>query len=378
MKIAYVATIRFPTEKAHGIQIAKMCEAFAFLGNEVSLFIPTRKNIIKEDPFLYYGIRKNFSIIYIDVPDLIFLGRVGFIVSRIIFGLKIKKLFKNDDYDMVYTRDENLAWILSSVAKDRIVWESHRGENNFFVRSIIEKNVPVITISRGLFLFYRNIYPKVNMIVAHDGVDFSLFESLSSKEDLRKKLSLPVNKKIVTYTGHLYSWKGVDTLAQAACFFSSDIAVLFVGGTDSDIRIFTEKYGNNSCIKILGRKPYKMIPSYLRASDILVIPNSGKVQLSRDFTSPLKLFEYMASDVPIVASDLSSIKEILCEDNCVFFNPDNEHSLFQKINNLLKDQLLAQKISSNAKEKVLNFSWTNRANKILDFFLRRNISDGVI
>ena len=61
-KIIYLANVRLPTEKAHGIQIVKMCEAFAGLGLEVELVVPNRLNSIQDDIFDYYGVKKNFVL----------------------------------------------------------------------------------------------------------------------------------------------------------------------------------------------------------------------------------------------------------------------------------------------------------------------------
>ena len=51
MKITYLANIRIPTEKAHGIQIMKMCQAFANQGVRVELVVPKRKNQIRKEAF---------------------------------------------------------------------------------------------------------------------------------------------------------------------------------------------------------------------------------------------------------------------------------------------------------------------------------------
>ena len=61
-KIIYIANVRLPTEKAHGIQTTKMCEAFGNYGLEVELVIPWRFNKIKENTFNYYGVKENFKI----------------------------------------------------------------------------------------------------------------------------------------------------------------------------------------------------------------------------------------------------------------------------------------------------------------------------
>jgi len=62
MRILYIANVRMPTEKAHGLQIMKMCEAWSDNGHEVVLMAPARFNYIKADPFDFYSARRNFCI----------------------------------------------------------------------------------------------------------------------------------------------------------------------------------------------------------------------------------------------------------------------------------------------------------------------------
>ena len=86
-KINYVVNIRFPTEKAHGLQIAKMCEAFAREGIDVTLIVPKRKNKIKDDPFEYYDIKTKFKVKKLWTIDIAFHTYLGFVVSSLIFGI---------------------------------------------------------------------------------------------------------------------------------------------------------------------------------------------------------------------------------------------------------------------------------------------------
>ena len=108
-----------------------------------------------------------------------------------------------------------------------------------------------------------------------------------------------------------------------------------------------------------------MVPKYLAASDVLVLPNSEK-GLS-EFTSPLKLFEYMAAKRPIVASDLPSLREILSESNAVMVRPDDPAALAEGIQKVLEDEELAKKLAGNAYIDVQQYSWDKRAMRILEF-----------
>jgi len=176
------------------------------------------------------------------------------------------------------------------------------------------------------------------------------------------------------YTGHLYDWKGAGVLLETAkqfpisnFQFSKDILFVFVGGTDNDIKNYELRFKNYENIRFEGRKPHGEIPIWLKAADVLVLPNTAKEKISKYYTSPLKLFEYMAAQKPIVASDLPSLREILNENNSVFVKPDDPEALAQGIKKVLQNPELADKISKQAFLDIQDYTWQKRAQKILNF-----------
>ena len=70
MQIRYISNARIPTEKAHGVQIMSMCEAFAGLGHDVELVVPRKHDYLKVNPFEYYGIKNNFRIRALPIFDI--------------------------------------------------------------------------------------------------------------------------------------------------------------------------------------------------------------------------------------------------------------------------------------------------------------------
>jgi len=195
-KILYIANIRMPTEKAHGIQIMKMCEAFAKTGATVTLVVPWRFNSIKENPFVYYDVEGNFRIQKIPSLDLIKFGRLGFWIQMFSFSGIVSwyALFKKTD--IVYSRDELPLWFLSFLKKD-LVWEAHTPRHNFVIKSLSNRVHKIITISGGLKKFYidRGI-SEDSILVQHDGVDIEQF-SVMDVDKARDMLNLPKGKKII-------------------------------------------------------------------------------------------------------------------------------------------------------------------------------------
>ena len=105
----------------------------------------------------------------------------------------------------------------------------------------------------------------------------------------------------------------------------------------------------------------------MKAADVLVLPNSGKEKISRIYTSPLKMFEYMAAGVPIVASDLPSIREVLSEKTAFLFEADDARDLAEKIEMVLENKEGAGERARKALKEVKKYNWEERAGKILDF-----------
>ena len=120
------------------------------------------------------------------------------------------------------------------------------------------------------------------------------------------------------------------------------------------------------CLGYTDYKEYSQIPYYLKAADVLVLPNSAQDKKSKH-TSPLKLFEYMSSSTPIIASDLKNFREILNDQNAIFFKSDNSQDLAEKIQIILNNENLAQNISQQAFQDVKNYTWQIRAEKIIEF-----------
>src|SRR5947209_850217 len=83
-KLIYLANLRLPTEKAYGIQIAKMCEVLGGLGIEATLIAPFRWSDIKEDFFDYYSVRKNFAFRILTSPDFDWPGEL----NKLSFNIK--------------------------------------------------------------------------------------------------------------------------------------------------------------------------------------------------------------------------------------------------------------------------------------------------
>lgn len=356
--IFYIANVRLPTEKAHGMQIMKSCEALARAGSHVELIIPKRKNPMKADPFVYYAVERNFTIRSLPVLDTVRFGRLGFLIELLSF-LTMARRYMIGKQGVVYTRDLGAGVFFPNAALET---HSIPRTLGFFRRAIFRRARAHFVLTS--FIKERLIaigIPMQRIALAPDSVDLDLFDIPLTKTTARERLHLPQDKKIVLYAGSLflYDWKGVDVFLEAAKEFKEDHLFLLVGGNKEEVYKAKEKWGRDNML-FLGYQPPTSIPAYLKVADVLVIPNKRGSAISEHYTSPLKLFEYMASGRPIVASRLPSLEEVVSEREVAFFEPNDAKDLSRAIRYVFGDEANALSLARNARQKVEAFTWDTR------------------
>lgn len=378
MKLIYISHWRFPSEKTMSPLIMKTCETFARAGVDVELWIPWRQNqFAHENPFEYHGVEKNFVIRRLPALDLTgtipgnfwFLVMVGtFTLSLFCYSffrrLKGAVLYAHDVRDVVilFGRKVPIFLEIHDFYKSSASWINRWGFGR--ARAFVVTNRYKMNILEREF----GIVPE-RMLHKPNAVDAEKFQTDMTQREAREKLALPLDKKIILYTGSLFDWKGVDTLLDVHSLLDEGEVIYFVGGTDDDIERFRKRVQEQNIknIIIAGRKPHDEIPLWVTAADVLVLPNTAKDKASKYETSPVKLFEYMASGRPVVASDLPSIRNVVDEELVFFFEPDNSQSLAHMVHYALnhKDECIAR--ARCARTEVQKYSWEKRIGGIILF-----------
>jgi glycosyltransferase involved in cell wall biosynthesis len=397
--LLYIGNNRLPSEKADGLYVMKLCEAFAKEGARVTLLVPKRVNPLREDPFSYYGIKKNFSIRAVSSFDLLFfssaplpLMKLFFLIQAATFGIAAAFFAKQwvvsgAGQKIIISHEPYSLFVLSFFARASgaapIAFDLHVGaKQNFFWRRVCGVVTHFFVLTRGVAETLKIFGARVSVTISPDAVDLELFGRDCERHDARKRLGLPPNSFLCVYAGHLYAWKGINTILDAAQFIPQDVIIYCVGGTDQEItkhsssQIFRRKnlgwqesqitkQGSHNVI-FAGRKPHTEVPRWLCAADVLLLPNSGKEAISRLYTSPMKMFEYMASGKPIVASRLPSLMEVLNDANAVLVDADNPRALANGIMQLKNDSAYATRLAGQAKKDVARYSWKEKARNMMN------------
>lgn len=351
-------------------QLQNICEK---RGWNFKLIVPDRKNPLGADPFQYYQFKRTFNTMRLWCLDAIahavWLGPLAYWIQTVTFIMSlVLYCIKNLNSErFVYTRDFYIAALFRNN-----IWEAHTMSriSPWLFKIISGRIKQIVSITEGLRLdLIAAGYPADRIITAPDGIDLEFFSDFPDKKTARKNTDLPEDTCIAVYTGSFfqYEWKGVDVLLEAATLLSPDenIHVVLVGGYPEDFARLAPYYDKTHII-FVEHSNREQIKQYLAAADMLILPNKSGFITSERYTSPMKLFEYMATGRPIIASDLPSIREILDETCATLIEPNNPRALAQAIRTIAQNAKIVDSQTQIASQRILKYTWQSRAEKIFN------------
>ena len=396
MRIAYCTNVRLPSERAHGHQIAQVCDALSTLGHNVHIFAPYRCNIIVEDYWTYYDSRREVELHHLGsfdpIASLWTPGVIGlFALNALLRRALPSALETHGPFDLLYTRSPAL---LPTMLATRIpvIFELHqlpRRSRAAFVSACNRcRGVACLTSAMRDALTRWGVESS-RLMVEGDAVDLKRFDGLPKVEDARSHLCSMVNLQftifnqftisknqiIVGYVGRLKTLgmeKGVSIMLQALAKLRSTKKFfgLIVGGPSEDCRDYkreAEQLGLRSDdIHFTGEIPAREVPIALAACDILAMPFPDFPHY-RLHMSPLKMFEYMAADKPIITSDLPTVRDVLDERSAIFCEPGDHESFVDALRWIAEHPDDARARAAHARELVKKHTWEERMKRILHY-----------
>ena len=372
MKIAYFSNTIVPSTTANSIQIMKMCEAFVKIGCQVYLIAFKEKKMEYEELKNFYNLSVDFEIFAFSNVGSIKIARILNLLFHFIRFLQF-----NSKIDLIYTRSIQAA-IISSILNFPYIFELHalpstrlRQEAEKFVfksRSLKR----IVFISKALKEDYEIKYGleklKRKIMIAHDGAD-----PINCNNFLVENLRLKGREKVLKagYFGSFHPGKGLEIIVKMAPLLSDWDFHIF-GGSNKELNLLQKEY-NYTNLCWYGSIPPMYSRYYQCKMDVLLLPAQRSVKISgktdiAQWMSPLKLFEYMSTGKPIVASNLPVIREVLTPSvNALLVDPENINMWIEALNRLKVDSALRQKIGTSAKKLFQKeYTWERRAQKVLE------------
>jgi len=371
MKIYYVVNARMPNEKAHAIQIGKMCEAFIEAGADLTLVVPNRGET--ESLQSYYKLRVDVPLVRLPVLNLYYrFGRAGYALSSASFMVSyaLYMLWKKltGERFALYTVDMDTFSFAVLPFLGRSYIEIHGPKPATGVLRFLFPRMRFVAISEGVWHMLKEIFmvSPEHILVESNGVDIGQFALSVTKEEARAQLGILPGPPLLIYVGRFYQWKGLEILPAAVDQLTEFICYA-VGGSEETFLEVTKRAALPPNMHIVEGVPFDKVPLWLAAADALLVIGTKRSESSNRYGPPMKIFEYLASRRPVIIGGTPVMRSLVSPEEVSFYEPDDAESLARVVREVLKEKEKSKTMSARGYEAAQRHSWRARAERILAF-----------
>jgi glycosyltransferase involved in cell wall biosynthesis len=199
--------------------------------------------------------------------------------------------------------------------------------------------------------------------VIHNGIDQSLFKPKTVTTESGKQS--PKERITIGFVGFVREWHKLEYLVELiANSHNERLRLLIVGDGPAieTIKVQAQKLNVSHQVKITGLVERAEMPSYLEQIDIAIQPAVVP------YASPLKLIEYLAMGLAIVAPAQPNIEELLSHEyNALLFNPDSAEDCAHCVERFIDSPELLSQLSTSAAQTITSkqLIWDNNAQRII-------------
>lgn len=370
-QLAYLTSSRIPGISANAMQVMKMAEAFVACG------WPTWLAAVRaEGDDSLEELRKLYGVSAIP-PMTLFSSRGPWAVHRQSFSAAWGA--RRRGAGLVFSRSLGAAATAVSLGLPT-VFESHGPFQGFEVRlwrrlAASPNFLRMVVISAALKKIILERHPeatRVEIVVAHDGVDAARYASVPSAESAKRAIGRDCRRLVAGYAGHLYRGRGIELILDLAANLPN-WDFMIVGGTVSDVTRLRGQLASRALhnVAVMGFVANHDLPATLAACDVLLMPYQSRVMVSGGnldtaaWMSPLKMFEYLAMGRAIVASDLPVLREVL-DTSCARLAACDDLKGWLAAMRSFEAEEPRRALAANAVARAIEYDWKARVRRIFD------------
>ncbi len=386
MRLAYLDPHAVPDEIPEALQILYTVDALGEIGVDVTLVTPKPWRAITTDSIL--GRALDARVALQPLPDLRKRWWFPFTSNKPFYFLATRALRRLAP-DVVLVRNLKMAeYLLRRAPQIPLIFETHEvfaqtyreehpnpsARQRRKLEALVAREGFVYRHAAGLLALtplllddIRQAYDvNVPGAVIPDGVDL--------RQAQAPRVSAPNPVPMLLYLGSLHPWKGVETLIRAMQHVKHPAQLTIVGGNThriSELRALAMDEAVAERVSFIGPVEPGRRFEWIHRADICLLPLTPTSIGSR-YTSPLKLFEYLAAGKPIVVSDLPSMRAVLePEKHALLVAQSDAEGFAQAIERLLAQPALRERLGAAARWHAQDFTWRKRAERVLAFIQKQ-------
>jgi glycosyltransferase involved in cell wall biosynthesis len=215
-------------------------------------------------------------------------------------------------------------------------------------RSVLRHAELVLAVS-GPLARYARARGARRVALCPNGVDVDLFAPAPIAS---------MRRPSAVFTGTLRPWHGIETLADAWRLLGPVAPPLTVVG-DGPGRPLLEDVG----ARMTGALPHTQVPAVLARADIGIAPYAADAP---PYFSPLKLFEYLAAGLAVVAAEIPGVTEVVDRRSAVLVPPGDPEALAHAVASLAADRRRRARLGRSGRALAEQHTWSQRARAVLE------------
>jgi glycosyltransferase involved in cell wall biosynthesis len=239
--------------------------------------------------------------------------------------------------------------------------------NRFINRKVVSKADKIISTSKSYAetsMVLKDFLDKIEIIP--NGVDLNRFNPKIEVGNIREKYNLP-SENIILHVGRFVKYKGLEYLIRSMKYVEH--GTLIIAGKGKLEKHLKEIVRDEDLknVKFLGYISDEDLPKLYRVSDIYVLPS-----ITRGENFGISALEAMACGVPVIASDLPGVRELVRDDCGMKVKPKDTLGIAEKINEILCDDGLRFEMGKTARKNAENYNWADISKKVMDVYKEVN------
>lgn len=358
LQILLVAPQPFMQDRGTPIAVRILCESLALLGHTIHLLVYHEGGDIHIDGVTIHRIA-NIKWVKNIRPGLSWKK----IICDLFVLIKMLELKKKHHFDLVHAVEEAvfLAKIFKTLYGMPFIYDMDSSLSEQvadkvpalgFCRYFMERvEKYAIKDSLGIVAVCGSLEEKVKRMVPDSMVvrleDISLLnDNKVGEEDV--KAACNITGLCMLYVGNLEKYQGIELLLHSFSLTLKETTMadlVIIGGTESDIFLYkklTKELGIDAKVHFLGPRDLGLLGYYLKQADILVSPRT------HGHNTPMKIYSYLASGIPILATQLPTHTQVL-DSSVACLAPANKKAMAKQMIDLITNKELREQIGKNGK-----------------------------
>ena len=357
-RIVFVLLARFPTERAYGVTTEYSAIAAQNLGYDVQIVTPKTDSLIKSKVKVQLVGSKLYEILLTN--SVIKMLTLRFSMFSLFYACLIRKKY-SDQINVFWSRDIVFSFLLSVFSKNLIICEIHQVPTTFqkivLRLCMLKFNILLAPISD--FLMEKELRHSRRYILAPMGINAN---------ELLKYSGNKIEEKKIVYLGNAKNGN-----VALDCNFINEVAIrlqkeypkwsIEIIGISRDY--FSQRIVNplSSNINLLGQisRENALEKIWTASIGLVIYPNDKHFWAG----FPIKIVEYAALKVAIVASDTIAHRRILDSNRCIFYQAENIASIVESIGKIIGNSTLKSSLVKSSRLWSEKYTYESRVENIL-------------